>query len=330
MSTDLKTSVLQTISFFDLFDYPLTAEEVLENLYGTQKPVHIKEIRGLLDEMEGVTEHIRDYYVLKGRGKLIDTRKGRKFIAEKFWTQVRQYGQYVAGVPFVEMVAVCNNLAYDNPSESSDIDLFIVIREGRMWLARLLITLILQFFGVRRHGDKIVGRFCLSFFVTPQKLGMETLLQKPEDPYLAYWTKLLSPVYGEETYKKFTDENRVWIKQSYGLNFNDENLKRITYRGKSGTKRFFEWLWSGKLGDWTESLVKKIWKPRTSRHAAALGPEAKVVVSDDMLKFHNKDRRKEYSDRWQITVQQALEDLKRLEIERQKQIEQTIQGKNKN
>lgn len=328
MSPDLKTSILQTIAFFDLFDFPLTAEEILEYLYGAQRPVHIKEIRGLLDEMEGVTEHIRDFYVLKGRGKLIDTRKGRKFIAEKFWTQVRQYGQYVAGVPFVEMVAVCNNLAYDNASETSDIDLFIVIREGRMWLARLLITLILQFFGVRRHGDKVAGRFCLSFFVTPKKLGMEELLQASEDPYLAYWTKLLSPVYGEESYKKFTEENRDWVKRSYGLNFSEENLKRITFREKSGTKKFFEWLWSGMLGNWTEALIKKLWKPRTLRRAAALGPEAKVKVEDDILKFHNKDRRMEYLERWKKTVNQALEDLKRVELERQRQIEQTIQEKN--
>jgi len=155
------------------------------------------------------------------------------------------------------------------------------------------------------------------------------LLQKPEDPYLAYWTKWLAPVYGEESYRKFTEENRGWLKQSYGLNFTEENLKRITFRGKSGTKKFFEWLWGGKLGDWTEGLIKKAWKPRTSKHAAALGPEASVVVSDDTLKFHNKDRRKEYLERWQTSVSQALESLRRLEIERQKQIEQAIQEKGK-
>jgi hypothetical protein len=159
---------------------------------------------------------------------------------------------------------------------------------------------------------------------------MKTLLQKPEDPYLAYWTKWLAPVYGEESYRKFADENRGWLKQSYGLNFTEENLKRITFRGKSGTKKFFEWLWGGKLGNWTENLIKKIWKPRTSKHAAALGPEASVVVNDDTLKFHNRDRRKEYLERWQKTVQQALEDLKRLEIERQKQIEKAIQEKSLN
>ena len=30
-----------------------------------------------------------------------------------------------------------------------------------------------------------------------------------------------------------------------------------------------------------------------------LGPEANVIVTDDMLKFHNHDRRKEYLKRWE-------------------------------
>ena len=160
---NIQRSILQTIAFFDIFDFPLTAEEILSHLYCYKKSVHIKEIKGNLAIMEGV-EKIHDYYVLKGRGRLIDMRKGKKFISEKFWGRVKQYGQYVSQTPFVEMVAVCNNLSYDNPTESSDIDLFIVIKKGRMWIARLIVSLILQFHGVRRHHDKIAGRFCLSFF----------------------------------------------------------------------------------------------------------------------------------------------------------------------
>ena len=111
-----------------------------------------------MGEIEEV-DKIHDYYVLNGRDKLVDIRKARKFIAEKFWGRTRQYGQYIVKVPFVKMVAVCNSLAYDNATEQSDIDLFIVIEKGRMWIARFLITLILQFHGVRRHGNKIAGGF---------------------------------------------------------------------------------------------------------------------------------------------------------------------------
>ncbi len=294
---NLQKSIRQTIAFFDLFNFPLTAEEIKEYLYKYDKPLHIKEVKGTLDEMEEV-EKIHDYYVLKGRGKLLDTRKTRKFIAEKFWGRTRQYCQYVVKVPFVRMVAVCNNLAYDNPTELSDIDLFIVIEKGRMWLARLFITLILQFYGVRRHGNRITGRFCLSFFVTPEKLNMEPLLLKSEDPYMAYWTRLMMPIYGKKAYRQFMEENKGWLNEKYGLKFPDISEKKFSFHGKSRGKKFWEWVFKGKFGDLIEKFLKKTFKKRTLKKAHQLGPEASVVVTDDMLKFHNRDRRKEYLDKW--------------------------------
>jgi hypothetical protein len=298
---NLKKSILQTITFFDIFEFPLNAEEVHEYLYGYKNPVHIKEIRGTLDEMTEI-EKIHDYYVLKGRGKLIDTRKARKFISEKFWGRVQQYGQYITRVPFVEMVAVCNNLAYDNPTELSDIDLFIVIKEGRMWLARLIISLILQFYGVRRYGDKISGRFCLSFFVTQKKLNLEPLLLKPQDPYMAYWTRLMMPVYGEEVYNKFKEENAKWLQESYGLKFADSNKKHLAFHEKDQSKSFSEFILKGRFGDFIEFLLKKSFKKRTLKKSKMLGPDASVVVMDDMLKFHNHDRRKEYLEKWEDSL----------------------------
>jgi len=297
----LQKSIFQTIAFFDLFDFPLTAEEIKEYLYKYDKPLHIKEIKGTLEEMETI-EKIHDYFVLKGRSKLVDMRKARKFIAEKFWGRVRQYGQYIVKVPFVKMVAVCNNLAYDNPNELSDIDLFIVIKKGRMWTARLLITLILHFFGVRRHKNKIVGRFCLSFFVTPEAMKMEELSLKPKDPYLAYWTKLLMPIYGEETYKQFMTENEQWLKKEYGLNFENIENKKFTFHGQSNFKKIAEWILGGFIGNLIENILKKTFKKRTIQKSKNLGPESNVVVTDKILKFHNHDKRKEYCERWEKKV----------------------------
>jgi len=321
---DLKQSIIKTIAFFDLFDFPLKAEEIQEYLYQYDRPVHIKEIQETLKEMEGVVNPIHDFFVLGGREKIIDTRKARKFIAEKWWGRVRQYMQYVVQVPFVEMVAVCNNLAYDNPSEDSDIDLFIIIREGRMWLARLLITLILQFFGVRRHADKIAGRFCLSFFVTPKQLSLSAVEMKPEDPYLAYWTKWLMPIYGSEMYAQFKNQNQIWLQKGYGLRFSDLNQKQNVFQGKGALRKGLEWMLGGWLGDQIEKAIRKLWLPRTTRHAAALGPEASVVVSDDMLKFHNHDKRKEYFEKWMTIVSQTLSELG--ELEKQKETQNSPPG----
>ncbi len=297
---NLKSSILKTIAYFDLFDFPLSAEEILNNLYNYNKPIHIKEIKGTLKEMieDGNIEELKDFFVLKGRGPIVETRKTRKFIAEKYWNRTKMYGLYMRSVPFVKMIAVCNNLSYDNPNEQSDIDLFIVIKPGRMWFARLFITLILHFYGVRRYGNKIAGRFCLSFFVTTNEMNIGKLQIKPEDPYLAYWTKQLSPIYGEETYNEYMKQNEGWLKNEYGLKFAEDSKKHMYVYNKSIRKKFFEFIFGGWFGDLIEKFLKKTFKKRTLRKMRELGPEASIVVTDDMLKFHNNDKRREYLERW--------------------------------
>lgn len=309
---NLKESILKTIVYFDIFDFPLTAEEVKDYLYKHDSPVHIKEIKGVLVEMteNGLIEHIRDYYLLKNRGKIVETRNTRKFISEKFWEKVGFYGKYMKSVPFVRMLAVCNNLAYNNASEESDIDLLVVIEPGRMWIARLIITIILQFYGVRRHGNKIKGRFCLSFFITTNKLNMEPLQIPNEDPYLAYWTQNLTPFYGKEVYDEFKRLNKDWLKNKYSLNFN-QTSERYLYKEKDILfKRILESLLSGKIGDIFESFLKKTLKKKTLKSMGKLGPDADVIVNDDMLKFHNHDKRREYLEKFQITSSKLQTNLK--------------------
>lgn len=49
------------------------------------------------------------------------------------------------------------------------------------------------------------------------------------------------------------------------------------------------------LGSWFESLVKKIFLPRTLKKKAKLKDQSGTIVEDDILKFHNSDRRREFS-----------------------------------
>jgi len=301
---ELLEAVSSTIRFFDLFDFPLTAEEVMEYLYKYSSPLHIKELKGTLDHMvtEGKLFEIKGYFLLPGREQIIETRKTRKFIAEKFWNRTKLYGTYMRSLPFIRMIAVCNNLAYDNSGEQSDIDLFIVVRPGRMWLARFLTTVVLHFFGVRRYGDKVAGRFCLSFFVTSEKMDMSEFELKPEDPYLAYWTKNLRPIFGQETYRAFREKNQEWL-SGYGLHFDDSYRKHMYHYEEGKLKKFSEWLLGGFPGDLLEKLLKATLKKKTLRSMKELGPEANVIVTDEVLKFHNHDRRKEFLNRWSKQVE---------------------------
>lgn len=296
---ELVDAALATIRFFDLFDFPLTAEEVFDYLYKYPNPLHIKELKATLDHLvqEGKLAEIKGYFVQPGRESIIETRKTRKFIAEKFWNRTKLYGHYMRSIPFVRMIAVCNNLAYDNSSEQSDIDLFIVVRPGRMWLARFLMTVVLHFFGVRRYGDKIAGRFCLSFFVTGDQMDISQFELKPEDPYLAYWTKNLRPIFGSLTYRDFRDKNQEWL-SNYGLHFDDSFRKHMYHYEDGRLKKIAEWMLGGFVGDLFERILKGTLKKKTLRSMQNLGPEANVIVTDEILKFHNHDRRQEFLERW--------------------------------
>lgn len=303
---ELIESIIKTIAFYDLFDFPLMIEEIQEDLYEYSNPLHIKELRATLEylvESEKLT-HLKDYYIFPGRESTIETRKTRKFIAEKFWNRTKLYGQYMRAVPFVKMIAVCNNLAFDNSTEQSDIDLFIVVQSNRLWTARFIITLILMFYGVRRHGDKIAGRFCLSFFVTDQAMDMSVLQIKPEDPYLAYWMKNISPVYGEKTFEEFKQINSLWLKK-YGLEFSEKQKRNMYFYQERKTKKLAEWVFRRKLGDFFEWLLKMTLKKMTLKNMKKSG-SPHLIVTDEVLKFHNHDRRQEYYDRWKQTSSEIL------------------------
>lgn len=296
---ELVESILLAIRFYNLFDFPLTLEEVMEYLYKYSSPLHVKELQATLKHLvdRGDLSEIKGYYVLPGRESTIETRRARKFIAEKFWNRTKLYGQYMRSVPFTRMIAVCNNLAYDNPNDQSDIDLFIVVEPGRMWMARFLITVILHFFGVRRYGNKIAGRFCLSFFVTTDKISMRDFELEGEDPYLAYWTKNLRPIFGDDAYREFCERNKEWL-SGYGLSFDDSRKKHMYHYKDTRLKKFSEWLLGGFLGNVFERLLKSTLKQKTLRSMRDLGENANVVVTDEVLKFHNHDRRREFLERW--------------------------------
>ncbi len=296
----LRESIRKTLAFFALFDFPLSPQEVLENLYHYPKPVHIKEIKGVLGQMEedGEVEQLKGFSLLQGRAASIELRKARSFIAERLWHRAKFYANHMRMIPFVRMAAVCNSLAYDNATEESDIDLLVVVKPGRLWLARLLLTVTLQLFGVRRHGSRVAGRFCLSFFVTEQALSMESLALDGEDPYLLYWTRSLSPLFGKDSYESYQQANRAWLSR-HGMGFSKNALRHMGHGKEEGLfKKSLELLLGGHLGNAAEALVQLLFKGRTLRKASGLDAKANVIVSQERLKFHNHDRRDEYRKRW--------------------------------
>lgn len=216
---------------------------------------------------------------------------------KKLWKKVFRYCKILRFVPFLKMVAVCNNLAFGKTDEKSDIDFFIVAEKGRLFTVRILVTGLLHILAVRRHGNKVAGRFCLSFFVDEENLDLSQIAIE-NDIYLAYWIRTMIPVIDDDISGDFLVANS-WAKRFFEEG-EDFVLDRSVVMEKRSAwlQKFFTWILNGKLGDFFEEKMKN-WQLRRAGLKASLADiSASLIVSEHILKFHNIDRRREYRNLW--------------------------------
>lgn len=285
----MKKSVLETLAYFDIFDYPLTSIDLSKFLWRD---------RWSEDCLENKFEK---YFFLNGKEKNIHSRLKNEKISKHLWKKVLRYVGFLQMFPFIKMVSVCNNLAYNNTDDKSDIDLFIVIEKNRLWSTRLFITFLFQILGVRRHGKKIAGKFCLSFFVTEDALKISDLALHDEDVYLTYWMATIVPVldyFG--TYQRFLDVNRDYLGKNLPNFVGNYQKEKIITDSKFFIiiQNILKFLLNNKIGDFLEKILKKILKKRALKKFQKLDSRSGVIISDTVLKFHDVDRRGEYYDRW--------------------------------
>ncbi len=224
-------------------------------------------------------------------------------IEKLLWDKVSKYGKVLQIVPFVRFIAVCNSLSFSKVHKDSDIDLFVVSRPGRLFIVRTFVTFLVHFSSVRRYKDKIAERFCLSFFIDESASDLSNIAIS-EDYYLAYWTANLKPIIdynfeGLRASKIFLDKN-IWIKD-YFVDYQNLSISDSRLLLKSKFLGFLRGLFSillfGYIGDFVEFVLKSWQLPRAKKKAEMLSDEASIVLKKNILKFHNKDRRKFYHDR---------------------------------
>jgi hypothetical protein len=295
---NIKEGIYAAICFFDIFDLALNYDEIKRYKMGPQcSDDKLKEILN----HDPLVESKNGLFFIKGRDGLVKRKDEKLLVAEKFWLKVKKYLPFIRSVPFIKMVAVCNTLAFNAPSAESDIDLFIIAEEGRIFTVRFLSTILFHLLGVRRHGNKIAGRFCLSFYISNDAMNLEKIKNGGKDVYLPYWLATLKVVYGREGYEKLMRSN-VWMNQYFPMDDSGKNQnlseKDKMIRGKSLLvlwAKILEYILKGRIGDFLEKFIRNFQLKRHNRKKPALGHEASVIVNDSMLKYHNVDRRKEFA-----------------------------------
>ncbi len=304
MNNDLQKSILKTLAWFDIFEYPLVAEELYKYLWQPNQKISYREFVEFLNQADFI-ERKDGFYFLPGSNKTVEKRQKKIKTIEHKIGIAKKATRKVRFVPFVKAVFVSNTVAAGTAGAHSDIDVFIVVKSGRLFLTRLLVTLLLTAFRLRRNKVCVANRVCLCFYSTDENINFEKIKIAGEDIYMAFWVNQLLPIYDPEKVGKNIIRKNKWIKKFLPNSLQgyqtipkwkvEDNKISILF------KKFFEKAWQGNYGDTLEKEAKKIQLTKMKMNLGSIQNEdnTKVIINDQMLKFHENDRREDYKKRWE-------------------------------
>ena len=249
----LLQAILQTVTYSDIFDYPLSAREIHRYLTGVRAS---SERVTLALHSNGILMQAGKYYFLPGRQKIIDIRLQREKRSKQLFPIAFRYGRILGRLPFIRMVALTGSLAVMNISGDEDFDYMLITTPGRLWMGRAFALLLNRF--VKLSGHTICPNLILS----------ENALAWPKhDLYSARELCQMIPIAGIDTYQRLMLAN-TWVKdylpnaymESDGLPPNLQEPARTL-------QTFLEFLLRGKFGEFFEQWEMNRKIERFSRQA---------------------------------------------------------------
>ena len=296
----IKEAIIRVIAFFDMFDHPLTAYEIMTQL---DKKWSYDSIIGFLETairkstaapvgVNNVLARKNGFYFFVGREDIVETRQKRHNYSARKIKIARRFMRLFALWPSVKMIALANSLGQHNLRDGSDIDFFIVSAPRRVWLTRLYCTGLAKLANRRPNATSKRDKICLSFYVGADRLDLDDLRLPGSDPYFDHWRQSLVLLYNRsKTYEKFLAAN--------GLSAAARNLglDKSALHYKNGNK----------IGDKLELLAKKIQLAIMPAELKSLmNASDGVVINDSILKLYQRDRRREYAEKYEKKVAEIL------------------------
>ena len=254
-----------SLIYHNLFEYPLTTLELIKWRPG-------KEFNKLKIQKIGYG-YLNGFFYVKSNKGLIFSRVVRKRNSLKKIKIAREVSKFLKRIPFVKLVAITGSLSMFNAKDSSDIDLMVVTRKGRLWTTRFLsiILLILYGFNVRRWGDKNEkNKICINMWLDETNL---TWPKKERNFYTAHEIAQLMPLFDKQnTYQNILNNN-LWIKEYWP---NSVKIEK--------NKRHYKYIRPNKL----ESLIERLFYK--SQRFYMNNKRTREVISSNKAIFHPIDR----------------------------------------
>jgi predicted nucleotidyltransferase len=250
--SEIKENILATLAYFDMFNYPLTRGEVY--LFLNKKHSYNLFDDGLKSLLnEGIVYQFDRFYTLKNDQYLIARRNEGNKKAQELIRIAEKVGSILIRFPYVRGIAISGSLSKNFADEQSDIDLFIITEENRLWIART----IMHFFKKLTFLVNKEHLFCMNYFIDMQQLEIAE-----KNAYTAIEVGTLIPLQGDLVFEKFYAAN-AWTR----CYLPNKHMRIATAKPikSSLLKRAFEYVFNNSLGNSIDDALMTITASRWSK-----------------------------------------------------------------
>lgn len=247
----LGQSTLRTLIYFDLFDYPLTPFEIRQFM---DTPIESEEelypILSHLAEKKQVFK-LGEFFSIRNQPHLAKLRKERNDRAAQLMVKAKKMTRIISRFPFVRMVSLSGSLSKNCAYPDSDIDFFIIAKEGRVWVTRFLLMLY----------KKTILLNNPRYFCTNLILGDGHLHFDHQSHYIATEIVSVLPMTGIEVYRNFMISNN-WTTEFFPNAQWRDNEIVWPQIPKPWFAKGLELILNNQVGDWLDRAWMKItrWK----------------------------------------------------------------------
>ena len=250
----LRQGILKVLAYFDLFDYPVSKEEIVFFLDQHIIPTALDETLESLTIGEYVFRH-DEFYSLRNSYELVTRRRKGNQNAVRLLARAKKISEFLFQFPFVRGVSISGSLSKNCAPDDADIDYFIITKANRLWIARTLMHVYkkLSFITGRQHW------YCMNYYVDEAALEIEE-----KNTFTAIELITLLPVCGNGIMEAFFKSND-WANNFYP-NYRSKTSSYKTAAHDSLFKAAIEFALDHKFGDWIDTFFMKLttrrWKKK--------------------------------------------------------------------
>jgi hypothetical protein len=302
----IQNALYRAVTFFDVVGYaPLWMECVAWMEWGTEDGEA---------PSAGEFAAARDALIANGTLETQGGRVARRGSMEGFMQRLRdadvtfprklrcacRVARHLARIAGVRFVALVNTTALGAARNNSDLDFFVIVRDGGIWSTRLLSATPYRILGrlASATADNAApDAVCLSYFISDAGLDLSSHMlspasavataMPPDDPYFHYWFLSMLPLFDDGVSRELWEQNGA-IRERHRLArpwIPSPDIAVRAPRFRLALPRFLEPL---------ARRIQMRWFP--SRIRDRMNTDTTVIVNDRVLKFHVDDAREKYRE----------------------------------